>query len=340
MAFHRLFRLAGAALALGLSVGLAVPAAAQQIRARLGTSLPDAHPQTLGARKFAELVAARTGGRIAVSVYSNGALGSDVQMTSALQGGSLEFTVPSTATIANIVRDFGVVGLPFSFTSEREADAVFDGPFGQALLAKLPEKNLIGLAFWENGFRNVTNSRRPIRTVEDLQGIKIRTMQNNLYIDMFNGMGSNAVPLAVTELFSALETRAVDGQENPFTVVFAQKFYDVQRYLSTTGHAYDALVLLAGKTFWDKLSEADRQAVQEAAREATLYERQQSRTLNGELRAQLIAAGMQVNDLSPEERARMRERLKPVIDKYSALLGQPLVTAFFEAIAKARAAGQ
>lgn len=322
--------LAAAALAASALAG------AQEIKARFGTSLPDSHPQTLGARKFAELVAAKTAGRIKVAVYSAGQLGSDLQMQAALQGGTQEFTAPSTATLAGLVKDFGVLGLPFSFASEKEADAVLDGPFGQKLLARLPERGLVGLAFWENGFRNLTNSKRPIVRAEDIAGLKVRTMQNNLYIDMFGGLGANPVPMSVTELFTALESRAVDAQENPYTVVHAQKFYDVQKYLSTTGHAYDALALIASKKFWDKLSATDRKAIEEAAAEATLYERQTSRGLNAKLRGELARLGMQINDVSPQERARMREKLQPVIAKYTAGAGEDTAREFFAAIEQAR----
>lgn len=311
-------------------------AGAQEIKARFGTSLPDSHPQTLGARKFAELVEAKTAGRIKVAVYSAGQLGSDLQMQAALQGGTQEFAAPSTATLAGLVRDFGVLGLPFSFASEKEADAVLDGPFGRKLLARLPDRGLVGLAFWENGFRNVTNNKRPIVRAEDIAGLKVRTMQNSLYIDMFGGLGANAVPMSVTELFTALESHAVDAQENPYTVVHAQKFYDVQKYLSTTGHAYDALALIASKKFWDRLSAADRQAIQAAAAEATVYERTTSRALNARLRAELAHLGMQINDVSPQERARMREKLQPVIAKYTAGAGEETAREFFAAIEQAR----
>ncbi len=311
-------------------------AGAQEIKARFGTSLPDSHPQTLGARKFAELVEAKTAGRIKVAVYSAGQLGSDLQMQAALQGGTQEFAAPSTATLAGLVKDFGVLGLPFSFASEKEADAVLDGPFGRKLLARLPDRGLVGLAFWENGFRNVTNNKRPIVRAEDIAGLKVRTMQNSLYIDMFGGLGANAVPMSVTELFTALESHAVDAQENPYTVVHAQKFYDVQKYLSTTGHAYDALALIASKKFWDRLSAADRQAIQAAAAEATVYERTTSRALNARLRAELAHLGMQINDVSPQERARMREKLQPVIAKYTAGAGEETAREFFAAIEQAR----
>ncbi len=310
-------------------------AIAQEIKARFGTSLPDSHPQTLGARKFAELVDQKSKGRIKISVYSGAQLGSDQQMQAALRGGTQEFTAPSTATLANLVKEFGVFGLPFSFASEKQAYAVFDGPFGQSILAKLTEKDIIGLAYWENGFRHFTNSKRPIVKAEDLGGLKVRTMQNNLYIDLFAGLGANAIPMPVNELFTALETKAVDAQENPYTVVQAQKFYDVQKYLSTTGHAYDAQVLIASKKFWDKLSDADKALMKEAAREATEYQRQASQDLNAKARAELIKAGMQINDVSDAERQRMREKLQPVIAKHQAAVGEETAKAFFDAIAKA-----
>lgn len=310
-------------------------AVADEIKAKFGTSLPDSHPQTLGARKFAELVDKKSNGRIKITVFSGAQLGSDQQMQAALRGGTQEFTAPSTATLANLVKEFGVFGLPFSFASEKQADAVFDGPFGQGMLAKLTEKDLIGLAFWENGFRHFTNSKRAIVKAEDLAGIKVRTMQNNLYIDLFAGLGANAIPMPVNELYTALETKAVDAQENPYTVVQAQKFYDVQKYLSTTGHAYDAQVLIASRKFWDKLSTADKTLMQDAAREATLYQRQTSRELNGKARAELAKTGMQINDVSDAERQRMREKLQPVIAKHQAAVGEDTAKAFFEAIAKA-----
>ena len=310
-------------------------AAAQEIKARFGTSLPDSHPQTLGARKFAELVEQKSKGRIKISVYSGAQLGSDQQMQAALRGGTQEFTAPSTATLANLVKEFGVFGLPFSFASEKQAYAVFDGPFGQSILAKLAEKDIIGLAYWENGFRHFTNSKRAIVKAEDLGGLKVRTMQNNLYIDLFSGLGANAIPMPVNELFNALETKAVDAQENPYTVVQAQKFYDVQKYLSTTGHAYDAQVLIASKKFWDKLSAADKTLMQEAAREATDFQRQTSREMNAKARAELIKAGMQINDVSDAERQRMREKLQPVIAKHQTAVGEETAKAFFDAIAKA-----
>lgn len=313
---------------------------AETVRARLGTSLPDAHPQTLGARRFAEIVEARSEGRIRIRVHSSGQLGSDQQMQNALRAGTQQFTVPSTATLANLVPAFGIIGTPFAFQSEVQADAVLDGPFGRHLLDQLPAVGMVGLAFWENGFRNLTNSRRQVSRLEDIAGLKVRTMQNAVYIDMFNGMGANAVPMAVTELFTALETRAVDGQENPYTVVHAQRFYDVQKYLSTTRHAYDAQVLVASRKFWDGLSEADRRLIQEAAREAALFQRQKSRALNTRLREELASLGMQIHEVSEEERARMRERLRSVVARHRADFGEETVKRFGTALQESATGGR
>lgn len=320
---------------IGLSSGLVVGTAQAEVKARMGTSLPDTHPQTLGANKFAELVAEKTGGEVTVQVFANGILGNDVNMTSMLQAGTLDFTAPSTATLASLNPDFSIISLPFMFDDSAHADAVLDGPAGQALLASLDDKGLDGLEFWENGFRHITNSRRPVTNVEDIEGLKIRTMQNELYIDMFNGLEANAIPMPVNELFTALETRTVDGQENPYTVIDSKRFFEVQRYLSQTAHAYDAQVLIASRKFIQRLDPDQRDAVREAAREATLYQREASRELNDSLLAGLEDK-MEVNSVAPEERQRMRERLAPVIEAHRSALDADFVASFELALSDAR----
>ncbi|GAM66442.1 TRAP-type C4-dicarboxylate transport system [Vibrio sp. JCM 19236] len=171
------------------SIGLLFSAASlSAITARMGTSLPETHPQTLGAKKFAELVEEKTNGEIKVKVFGNAMLGNDVNMTSMLQAGTLDFTAPSTATLASLNQDFSIISLPFLFKSNEQADKVLDSKAGQDLLDTLNDKNLVGLQYWENGFRHITNSKRPINALEDMDGLKIRVMQNNLYIDLFNGL--------------------------------------------------------------------------------------------------------------------------------------------------------
>lgn len=320
-------------LALGLALASADALAA--ITARIATSLPDSHPQTLGARKFAELLTEQSNGEIEVQVFGNGVLGNDVNLASMLQAGTLEFNVPSTATLASLNPDFSVISLPFQFDDATQVDAVLDGPAGRTLLDSLADKGIVGLDYWDNGFRHITNSRHPVETADDIDGLKIRTMQNELYIDMFNGLGANAIPMPVNELFTALETRTVDGQENPFTVIDSKRFYEVQRYLSQTGHAYDAQVLIASKRFIDSLSEEQQQLVRDVSREAALYQRQVSRELNDTLLARLQDQ-MSINEVPLEERQVMRERLIPVIEEHRAEISEATLSAFDAALAESR----
>ena len=185
-------------------------------------------------------------------------LGNDATMISALRGGTQEMTVPDSSTLVGLVKDFGVLNFPLLFNNEQEADALLDGPFGQKLLTKLPEKGLIGLAFWENGFRQVTNARRPINTATDISGLKIRVIQNPLFIDTFNTLGANALPMPFPELYSALEQKTVDGQENPTATILSSKFYEVQKYVVMSKHIYSVWVLLISKKTWDALPPTSR----------------------------------------------------------------------------------
>lgn len=322
-------------LIIGCSALLIAGQASADITARLGTSLPDTHPQTLGAQKFAELVKEKTDGEVSVQVFSNGMLGNDVNMTSMVQSNTLDFTVPSTATLASLNPNFSIISLPFQFDDEAHAYSLLDGPVGQSLLASLQDKGLEGLGFWENGFRHITNSRRAIKTVEDLKGLKVRTMENRVYIDMFNELGANAVPMPVNELFTALETRTVDGQENPYSVIDTKRFYEVQSYLSRTAHAYDAQVLIASKAFMDRLDDHQRQAVREAASEATQYQRQQSRKLNAAL-LDTLDEKMTTNRVSQDERQRMQQKLTPMLEAQLDSMDPTLVAEFKQALADGR----
>ena len=174
-------------------------------------------------------------------------------------------------------KTIGLIDFPFIVSTPEQADALLDGPLGTALLEKLPEKGLIGLGYWDLGFRNVTNSRRPITRGEDLSGIKIRVIPNPVYLETFKTFGANPVPMSFSELYTALETGTVDGQENPFLVILSNKFNEVQKYLSITNHTYSTNIILVSKKFWDKLSPAEQKIMQEAAIEARDYQRRISR---------------------------------------------------------------
>jgi tripartite ATP-independent transporter DctP family solute receptor len=213
---------------------------------KVGIGLNEDHPQAEALRKFAELVKERSDGKLTVKLFAGGTLGNDVTMISSLQGGTLEMTVPDTSTLVGSagLEPFGLINLPFLFAKAEQADALLDGPFGQQLMARLPEKGLIGLGFWENGFRQVTNSRRPINTAEDFAGLKLRVIQNPLFIDTFTALGVSAQPMPFPEVYTALEQGVVDGQENPLATILASKFYEVQDNTVITNHIYSVWALL------------------------------------------------------------------------------------------------
>lgn len=308
-------------LGAALLAALCGPAAAQKVL-KFGIGLPEDHPQGMAAKKFAELLAQKTGGKVVAKVYANGTLGNDLSMISALRGGTQEMVAPDSSTLAGMIKDFGVINFPLTINNEQEADALLDGPFGQKLLAMLPEKGLVGLGFWENGFRHVTNSRHAITKADDIAGLKLRVIQNPLFIDTFAALGANATPMAFSELYSAMEQKAVDGQENPSATILASKFYEVQKYVVTSRHMYSAWVLLLSKKAWDGLTPEEQKAVQEAGRESTQYERKTIRDFSVNALNELKKQGMQVTELPAAEQAKMREKLVPVIRKFSKEFGE------------------
>lgn len=326
-------------LAAALVAAALIPAAqAQERTIKFAFQNQKEHPQAQGAQKFADLVAAKTNGRIAVKLFPGGTLGGDLQTVSALQGGTVEMTVLNAGILSAQTKEFGIYDFPFLFASPQEADAVTDGPFGKKLLDKLQSKNLVGLAYWELGFRNVTNSKRPITKAEDLVGLKIRVIQSPIYIDMFNALGANAVPMPFPELYTAMEQKAVDGQENPFSTILASKFSEVQKYLTVTRHMYNPQAVIASKKFWDSLNPADQKAITEAMAEATVFQRSVSRSQADVALEDLKKAGMQVSEFSPAELDKLRAKVKPVVEKHSEKVGADTVKEVYDTLAKLRAA--
>ena len=294
------------------------------------------HPQGQGAKKFAEVVEQKSGGKIKVRVFPSGQLGGDLPNISALQGGTLDLMVLNAGLLSSNVKDFAVFDLPFLFNTPEEADAVADGPVGKKMFDKLQEKGLVGLGYFDLGFRNVTNSKRPISKLEDFSGIKLRVLQSPLFIDLFNTLGANTVAMPFPEVYTALEQKVIDGQENPFTVIRDSKFSEVQPYLSITRHVYNPQSVIMSKRTWDKLSADEKKIVQEAADEAEVYQRKVSREQAAKALEDLTKAGMKVNEIAPQEMARIREKVKPIIDKYAKEVGEPLVAEVNGEIAKKR----
>lgn len=296
----------------------------------------EAHPQGQGAKKFGELVEQRSGGKIKVRLFPSGQLGGDLQTVSALQGGTIDLTVLNAGLLVGQVKEFGLFDLPFLFESGKEADAVVDGPFGTKLAETLPAKGLVPLGYWELGFRNVTNSRRPITKLEDIAGLKIRVVQSPLYIDLFNTLGANAVPLPFPELYTALEQKTVDGQENPVTLINTSKFYEVQKHLTLTRHTYNPQIVIFSKRVWDRLDADEKKLIEEAAAEARTFQRQFSRGEETKALDAVKAAGMQVVELPPAEIARIRDKVQPVVKKFSEGVSEAIVKELYAEIEKAR----
>ncbi|WP_342616264.1 TRAP transporter substrate-binding protein [Rhodoferax sp. GW822-FHT02A01] len=303
---------------------------------RFGYGLAEDSNQGRAVKAFAEDLSKRTGGKFRAKGFASASLGNDNQMQNALIGGAQEMTVVSTATLVGIDDSFGIYDLPFVFRSEQEADAILDGAFGKKLATKLEAKGLIGLVYWENGFRNLTNSKHPITKMEDMQGIKLRVMQNPVYIDMFNGFGANAIPLAFSELFTALESHTVDGQENPVNTIQSSKFYEVQKYLTITKHVYSPWIVLASKKWWDGLNADEKKAIQDAAITSRDFERKDSREAGAKALDTLKQKGMQVTLLSTKEADRLQDAARPAIAKFSANGHAELVKELQAELAKVR----
>ena len=209
--------LAAASLALFLTAPASAQVAQERV-IRFGHLNNADHPVSFGVKRFSELLAAKSGGKMKVQEFPASQLGNELQQQSALQGGVQQMSAPATTSLAGIVKEFGLVDFPFSVSTFEQADALLDGPLGQALIAKLPEKGLVALGYWDLGFRNVTNSKHPITKAEDLDGLKIRVIPNPVFLETFRAFKANPVPMAFAELYGALEARAVDGQENPYAV--------------------------------------------------------------------------------------------------------------------------
>ncbi len=311
------------------ALALATPfiAQAQDIKPRIirfGYGLNEQSNQGRAVKLFAEQVEKASGGKMRVRAIGAAALGPDTQMQNALIGGAQEMMVGSTATLVGITKEMALWDTPFLFNNAKEADALLDGPLGEKVKAKLQEKGLVGLVYWENGFRNLTNSKRPIQKMEDLAGIKLRVMQNNVFLDSFKSLGTNAVPMAFSELFGALETGTVDGQENPYNTILSSKFYEVQKYLTVTNHVYSPWIVLVSKKWWDGLSKDEQKVLMDAAKASREFERKDTREEASKAVAALKEKGMQVNELSPAEAARMRNSLTRVYASIGASVGMDL----------------
>ncbi len=289
--------------------------AGEEYKMIAGTSTPDSHPYVLGMNKIAELLSEKSGGALTLDVFGNSQLGSERDLIEGLQLGSVQMTCVSTAPLSGFTDMFLVFDLPFLFETTEIARAVCDSEVGSEILASVEAQGLVGLAWFENGFRNVTNNKKSIEKPEDLKGMKIRTMENQMHMAAFSIMGADPTPMAMGEVFTALQQGTIDAQENPVPIIETNKFDEVQKYISLTGHLYSPTPVFISKDYFDALPAEYQAIVKEAAQEAAPYEREQIDIQTKEGLTALEGRGMIAN--SPDK-ALFQEATKSVYDTYIA----------------------
>lgn len=328
------------ALAATAAAVLAAPwGHAQEVKkAKLGHSFADSHPRALAMKQFADQVNKATGGKVQVEVYGNAALGGEDKMLIAVQSGTLDLYMGALAPIAARKKELQVFDFPFLFGSDEEAAHVLDGAVGRRMLDNLGDMNIQGLVWAGGAFRNMSNSKRPLGTMADMKGLKVRVMQSPMALASFNAMGMNAVPMAFPEVYPALETKALDGYEHPVVDMYANKMYEVQKHLTITNHVYTPVALVSSKRWWSSLSPDQQKAVQKVAEETRTFQRKEELRQAGDVVNQLKAKGMTVTEMSPGELGKIRVAVQPVIEKNTDTIGAEFAQAFFGDIQKFRSA--
>lgn len=257
----------------GVLAGVAGALHAQTQSLRFASEAARSDPQFAGGEKMNELLKAKTNGALEVKVYADSSLGNAVAAVSGARGGTIDIVVSGSSNYTGIVPLLGVFDIPFMFKDTAHAYRVLDGKTGQEIMDKLGEFGLKGLAYWDTGWRELTNSRNPVHTPADVKGLKVRTNGSPAHNETWKLLGANPVPMPIGELYTALEMKTVDSQEQSLGLLYSGKFYEVQKYLSLTNHAYSALLVAMNKAKFDALSPAHQNAVIEAAREAGAYQR-------------------------------------------------------------------
>lgn len=329
---RRAVLVAAATLALG---GTSVYA---EVKARIGHAMPDTHPQAQAMNKFVELAGTYTNGNVKVTAYHGGVLGSDEKQLQAVQAGTQELFIGTLAPLSSKVKEVQIWDLPFMFANEKEVYAVLDGESSKMIFRSIESSGLVGLTWTGMGFRNLSNSKRAVIKLEDVNGLKVRVMANPVAMETWKTMGANAVPMAFSEVFPALEVKALDGQENPLVHMYSNKMQEVQKHISITNHVYTPVALVASKKFWDALSAADKVGVQKAATEAGLLQRKLLDEADKDVIGKFKTAGVTISQVPPVELARIQDRVKPVVTKFAPLIGEEFVKKFYAEIDKARAA--
>jgi len=294
----------------------------KQVVLKLGHAVAPEHPYHVGAMRYSDLVAQRTKNKVKIDVYPSTQLGNERDMVEGLQLGTIDLVVTSTGPLGGFVPRMFVVDLPFLFRDREHAYKVLDGPIGRELLDAFSAKGIKGLAFWENGFRQITNSVRPIEKPEDLKGIKIRTMENKVHLSAFRAFGASPTPMAWSEVYTALQQKTIDAQENPIAIIYFQKISEVQKYLALTGHFYSPTPLLMSLRAFNHLPKKIQEIMLDTAMECAAFERHLLRDNEAKQLAEIKAKGMQVT--LPNKKP-FQDAAAPVYKEFESQFGKETI---------------
>lgn len=325
-------------IALAAAGALVAPAQADYNKHtfKVSNGAAETHPVSAGINAMSACLEAGSDGNMKLRGFYNGQLGDDAEATQSVRSGSIEMVVTGAAAIGGIEPAMSVFELPFMFASDEEVDAIMTGPFFDYVAEKMPAHDLVMLSIWENGFRNATNAKRAINAVSDFEGLNFRVMQNPIFLDTFRRLGANPVPMSFGEVFTALETGAVDGQENPLPLIQASKFYEVQKYLTLTRHAYSPTPVLMSKAVWDGLNADEQALTRNCAAEARSAQIEKSRAVTEAALVELQAEGMEVSELSKDEMDKLRSLVAPVYEASMETVGRENFDALLAELNKLR----
>ncbi len=307
-------------------LSLTVPAAAQDVmKLKLGHVAPTDEPYHQAAEKFAELVNKNTGGAVQIQIFPNSLLGGQRELLEGLQLGSVDITLTTAAVLSSFLPKTQVIELPFMFRDREHVYKVVDGPLAKEIYAGDEQKKMKVIDTWENGFRNITNNVRPIEKPEDMKGVKIRVMENKMYIEMFKALGANPTPMARGELFTGLQTKVIDGQENPLGQIYTSRFYEVQKYATLSGHTYSPEVVVFSLATWKKIPGKYQEEILKASAEARKFNRELSAKMDKEYVGKLREKGMTVTELTAQQIVPFQEKMMPVWDLFADKIGKDLI---------------
>ncbi len=292
---------------------------------KMGYGTAPGHPIDLASQKFKEEVEKKSNGRIEVRLFPSAQLGSERELIEGLQAGTIEMTPTTTGPMGLFDSAYYVFDLPYIFKDAESADAVLDGPIGEEMLARLDKLGIVGLAWWENGFRELTNNIRPIVSPHDLNGIKLRTMENEVHMEYFKNLGATPIPLGFGEIYMACKNKTVDGQENPTSIIATNKFYEVQKYMTLTDHVYSPVAVLISKKFWNQLPEDLQNIIKDTALELREFQRSAGRSQDKDYLETIKNSGTEIIQLTDEQKQMWKDEADAIYPKFEDKIGKDLL---------------